>query len=143
MGLTLSLLSLVAVVGAAVYVGFYLFALLGLIGLAEIAAERASTSRARRLAFAGTGDLFDADDLARLRQLTRPAFPDDSEERLREVELSRLDRAMKMADIQPMKPAQAALWIGVYIALLVTVAAILFWLVAINPELRAMLGILS
>lgn len=142
-GLTLSLLSLVAVVGAAVYVGFYLFALLGLIGLAEIAAERASTSRARRLAFAGTGDLFDADDLARLRQLTRPAFPDDSEERLREVELSRLDRAMKMADIQPMKPAQAALWIGVYIALLVTVAAILFWLVAINPELRAMLGILS
>ncbi len=141
-GLALSLASLVVFVGAAVYVGFYLFALLGLIGLAEIAVERSSSSRARRLAFAGSGDLFGPDDLARFRQLTRPAFPDDSEERLREVELSRLERSMKMAAIEPMKPAKAALWIGLYFALLVTVGAILFWLVAINPELRAMLGML-
>jgi Zn-dependent protease len=142
LGLVLSLGTLLVGVGLAFSAGLHLFALLGVVGLVEMSAERSAATRNRRLAFTEGANRFRPKDLARYRLLTRPAFPDESEDRLRQVELARFTRMAKLASIEPMTPGQSALWFGLYLLLSGGLAAIMFWIASIHPDLSTLLDIL-
>ena len=68
--------------------------------------EAAAPLQAARQAGAGGVGLYRTEFLF----MGRPALPDESEDRLREVELARMQRMAKLANIEPMTPGQSALW---------------------------------
>jgi Zn-dependent protease len=142
-GLVVSSVVALAVVGLAFAVELYLFVLLGAIGFVELAAERSVMSRSRLLARAGRVGELEPEGLARLRQLTRPAFPGDSEQKLRELELTKIRRANMLARVEPMSARGVVAWGALYLALLVVLAGLLFWIAAVHPDLEALRSVLS
>lgn len=141
-GTAISLGAMLLVMGIAILKGLYLVPLLGLIGLAEIASERSSSSLARKLEAASEKERFGPTVLAWYRQMTRPGFPDASEDRLREAELSRYRHMVKLGKVGAMTAGQGAFYFSLYIALGLTAAAILYTVAAVHPELSAFLDIL-
>jgi Zn-dependent protease len=135
LGLALSIGALVAGAVAAVYWGLLLFPLLLAVGLAELATDRATFDRMSRLSFAREASRLSASILTKLRLLTRPAFAEPTETRLREIEAARVRQQVKLAAIEPMTPKQAAFWFVAYLLLAAGLAAVVFWIGALHPGL--------
>lgn len=142
LALALSIGALVGVAAAAVAWGLLLFPLLLAIGLAELASERVTFERMRRLRFARQASRFGAEVLAKLRLLTRPGFAEPTESRLREIETVRLRHQAKLAAIEPMTPRQAAFWFTIYVLLAAGLAAVVFWVGAQYPGLEPFVELL-
>ena len=141
--LALSAAALLLGVGAALWAGLHLFAILGVIGLLELTGELSAAARLRRMTFAPSLRNARAEEIERLRVLTRPGFPEPSESKLRSVELLRIRRHLALAHISPMYGRHAALWLGAYLLLAAALAGALFWVASVHPDLRVLMRVLQ
>lgn len=142
LGLALSTAALVVGLGLAMYKGLHLFTVLILVGLMELAIERTTARRLKQLSFVGAAHRFTAEMLAKLRLLTRPGFPEPAEDRLRELELSKAIHLEKLAKIEPMSRRQVTIWFLLYAALTGGLIAVLYWILALHPDLDALIEVL-
>jgi Zn-dependent protease len=134
LGLVLGILTLVALVVAAAYKGFILLVFLGLVSAMELGAEIAAAQRMRRLTFSPRADEMTPDHLSRLRLLTRPGFPDSTEQRVRAVEQARQKRLATLANITAMSGKQAVRWLASYVLVVAALCAMFALVLANFPE---------
>lgn len=142
-GLIASVVTLLTALILSTIFGYYLVTLLIAIGFMEVATERAAALRVERLSFAQKPARFTADVMAKLRLLTRPGFPPQTEEKLRQIEKSRLEMLMERARITPMSRRQAGVWLSVYGALVALSVGTLLIIRMVHPDLGALFRVLT